>query len=615
MKLAILLVVGGIALLCVTGYLAYVDFANTVFNFFRNPQHYRIRQAAPQKELRFIRRNRTNFNNGTENERLRDRVLLIFNSVRRIIASGRIDALMKFVESLGNFQLNIPFGPASNMKLLEWSFELESIVKKHYDPNVNKITKDALAAQNATQNLKNSAQNFRQNPNLKTGKQVVQNVGKGIKQIENVMSMFNDDTLQKIRKSLSKIDIPGFHGFHWPGLLADIVKDLLGSLKIPKVRSAIDQILARADIAETLISLIYLATSYPTNGNVATNDMGPAAALVATRHEIGCWSNRIFAICIVRKDDATTMYEQGATCLSCPPGFTCEYRAQPDGTFMEGDMCVPDPNYVPPQNLTMNGTSTESSGTRALFDWNPLVLCAPRIKWKCLDAFNQFRSKAAAGQLNGAIHKAAGQAMDTKVYGFPDIDKDIRNNSLRALQMQIGPMANVKKLYWDENLVRSANKTAQKCPQVGGKRGEENREFSMYYDPTEQEDIGKMIAERLNFMTPWMKSVTPPHVNTTMYFYVAGEFFWATRERIGCVIATCKQRTLLECHMAPGNTLEGRPYIEGKPCSKCEDGYFCEENLCARGKLKPKGEESSKSGGEGSTSSYLTLLFLILLIA
>ncbi|CAI2350462.1 unnamed protein product [Caenorhabditis sp. 36 PRJEB53466] len=227
--------------------------------------------------------------------------------------------------------------------------------------------------------------------------------------------------------------------------------------------------------------------------------------------------------------------------------------------------------------------------------WNVEVFSVPSIKWKCLDAFNKFRSDAAVGKLNNLIHNIAEKSMDDKVKGYPDLDESNRQKSLKILQMKVGPMANVKKLIWDEELEKSANRTGQTCPQIGGKRGEKYREFSLYYSTSAKEDLKETITENLNFMAPWMISVMPPDVNTTLYYYVAGEFFWATRERIGCAIVKCGDRKLLECHMAPGNTLEGTPFIEGKPCSKCEDGYVCENELCTRERIMAKGEKSSSA--------------------
>ncbi|CAI2350461.1 unnamed protein product [Caenorhabditis sp. 36 PRJEB53466] len=339
MKLAIMLIVGGIASLCATGYLAYMEFAETVYTFLDNPKHYRLKQGIPQKELRFIRRNRTL--NGerfkTEDERLRNKVLYTFNSIRKIVASGRIDTLMDFVKSFGVFgAINIPMGPAANMMELEWSNKMEAIVKKEY--NIQ--------------------------PNMSTSMSALKSL---------------PSTIQNLGNTFSDINIPGYHGFRWDFPIKKItakIKEVMGKngQSGGDVSKAIDKIIKFGDFIEILISVIYIAASYPKDKNISGEHLGPASALVAQRHEIGCWSNKLFAICLVRKDNATEFYKEGVTCTECPQSSRCEYVVQPDDSLAEGDVCIFDPEYEA-STLSPKGDDDADNGHRKSVEVSSVLIC------------------------------------------------------------------------------------------------------------------------------------------------------------------------------------------------------------------------------------------------
>ncbi|KAJ6651414.1 hypothetical protein lerEdw1_020987 [Lerista edwardsae] len=65
-----------------------------------------------------------------------------------------------------------------------------------------------------------------------------------------------------------------------------------------------------------------------------------------------------------------------------------------------------------------------------------------------------------------------------------------------------------------------------------------------------------------------------------------GRVVWDTSYKLGCAIVFCrkfgKQKNIenFVCNYGPGGNYPRRPYITGKPCSRCEKGDTCENNLC-----------------------------------
>ncbi|PIO70205.1 hypothetical protein TELCIR_07950, partial [Teladorsagia circumcincta] len=59
---------------------------------------------------------------------------------------------------------------------------------------------------------------------------------------------------------------------------------------------------------------------------------------------------------------------------------------------------------------------------------------------------------------------------------------------------------------------------------------------------------------------------------------------WASTYRVGCFVQPCSNnRWTVVCHYSPGgNIVHNRVYTEGRPCSACPLGTFCNPNrLCA----------------------------------
>lgn len=66
---------------------------------------------------------------------------------------------------------------------------------------------------------------------------------------------------------------------------------------------------------------------------------------------------------------------------------------------------------------------------------------------------------------------------------------------------------------------------------------------------------------------------------------------WAKSELVGCGMSTCDavnvfgkmyyDSTLVVCNYSPGGNVQGqRIYENGGPCSKCPEGYWCDDWLC-----------------------------------
>ncbi|XP_053111750.1 GLIPR1-like protein 1 isoform X1 [Hemicordylus capensis] len=61
---------------------------------------------------------------------------------------------------------------------------------------------------------------------------------------------------------------------------------------------------------------------------------------------------------------------------------------------------------------------------------------------------------------------------------------------------------------------------------------------------------------------------------------------WSTSYKLGCAIVFCpkfghqKNIEYFVCNYAPTGNLPWRPYEAGRPCSKCQKGDTCENNLC-----------------------------------
>ena len=67
---------------------------------------------------------------------------------------------------------------------------------------------------------------------------------------------------------------------------------------------------------------------------------------------------------------------------------------------------------------------------------------------------------------------------------------------------------------------------------------------------------------------------------------------WANSEEIGCGMVYYKSgkwyKTLVFCNYATGGNWRGSTMYEvGRACSKCPEGYSCEDGLCVRGTQLP----------------------------
>ncbi|CAI2350457.1 unnamed protein product [Caenorhabditis sp. 36 PRJEB53466] len=252
-----------------------------------------------------------------------EKTLAQFNQARRIIASGSAENLLRFLRSaLSVFkQLQLPnVGPAANMYKMRWSREMEQVAYRIY----------------------NSGD-------------------------EDLMS-------KKIMPALESVK--GYKHFTWMGNILDVLKTILDVLP----ESWVDSLHDLLELIETIIIVIWMAWNYPPAHEKPINHNkhhASAEALFASRYEIGCYSNLIFGVCVVRDSREDEMlFEPGVACYNCPVGSHCEWTRLPDGYFEEGELCTaPDPNGTMILGKA-NGTTISPKGAYDNLSGNPTIYLA-----------------------------------------------------------------------------------------------------------------------------------------------------------------------------------------------------------------------------------------------
>ncbi|KAM6225474.1 cysteine-rich secretory protein LCCL domain-containing 2 isoform 1-T1 [Rhynchocyon petersi] len=183
------------------------------------------------------------------------------------------------------------------------------------------------------------------------------------------------------------------------------------------------------------------------------------------------------------------------------------------------------------------------------------------------------------------------------------------HNKLRG---QVYPEAsNMEYMTWDEELERSAAAWAQECiwehgptnllVSIGqnlavhwGRYRSPGTQVQSWYD--EVKDYTYPYPHECN---PWC----PERCSGAMCTHYT-QIVWATTNKVGCAVHTCRQMTVwgdvwenavyLVCNYSPkGNWIGEAPYKNGRPCSECPPSYGggCQDNLCYRGReLQPRPE-------------------------
>ncbi|CAB3409840.1 unnamed protein product [Caenorhabditis bovis] len=150
--------------------------------------------------------------------------------------------------------------------------------------------------------------------------------------------------------------------------------------------------------------------------------------------------------------------------------------------------------------------------------------------------------------------------------------------------------ANLRKIYWNETLAKSAAKYAARNPEghSGNKNVGENLSWHWATNPKDLNQYGKEASEE------WLKEFEDFGWKTnklTSQLFSSGighatQMVWADTYQIGCGLSTFDEKSkksgkpikkiTVVCHYWPrGNFINKPIYIEGKPCSKCSK---CDKN-------------------------------------
>lgn len=135
------------------------------------------------------------------------------------------------------------------------------------------------------------------------------------------------------------------------------------------------------------------------------------------------------------------------------------------------------------------------------------------------------------------------------------------------------PASNMEKLYWNNYLQYKAQTHANKC-------------YGLYHNsPGQNIFLSTNKTGWNNVIKAWHNEYKDFKYNNKKYvFKKIGHYtqmVWAETNRIGCGYKRCRDYYLYICNYYPyGNYVNkiSKPYISGKPCSKCK--YNCYKNLC-----------------------------------
>lgn len=150
------------------------------------------------------------------------------------------------------------------------------------------------------------------------------------------------------------------------------------------------------------------------------------------------------------------------------------------------------------------------------------------------------------------------------------------------------PAANMLKMVWDDDLEKIASDFAAKC--IVAHNPDRHKAAKRFDWVGENIAWGtgtcgdKDCGDVYEGVKRWFTENKSYEYKTgecsgkcTLYTQMA----WWESNKLGCGARKCGDRTILVCNYAPGGNYVGqRPYVTGKPCSKCPADMTCEDNLC-----------------------------------
>ncbi|XP_074126890.1 GLIPR1-like protein 1 [Sminthopsis crassicaudata] len=164
-------------------------------------------------------------------------------------------------------------------------------------------------------------------------------------------------------------------------------------------------------------------------------------------------------------------------------------------------------------------------------------------------------------------------------------------NSHNDVRTNISPASgNMRYMTWDPALAKTAKAWARRCVFAHnihiGKKHACHPVFKTVGENLWMGVLSKYIPK--NATAAWYSEGNYFDLGTNLCLRVCGHYtqvVWASSYKVGCALKLCpnlgKRIAMFVCNYAPPGNLVGKPpYMKHEPCTHCEEGDTCEDNLC-----------------------------------